>query len=237
MPVSSLLLAGMLTVAVGSGGIVSMSSFQTSSATGETRSVSGVREVVFSMPGTLIITQGTNESLVIDGDSSVSHLIVTRMSGSRLVIERSDGNASGASVTIRLTVNDVASIEQTGEGHIEADGLTSGLLKLVTRGAGDVRIDGLAVDSLRVATYGVGAIDLSGSATQQDVEMYGAGVYRADRLVSSDTTVELRGAGRVTVQSTNTLDARIWGSGVIEYSGNPRVSQDVSGSGRVTHRG
>lgn len=237
MPVASMLLAGMLAVAVGQIGIVSVSSLQTSSTTGETRSISGVRDIVFSMPGTLIITQGTNESIVIDADSSIARSVVTRMSGSRLVIERADGSSSGASITILLTVKDLASIEQTGEGHIEADGLATGSLRLVTRGAGDVRIDGMDVDALRVATYGVGAIDLSGSATQQDVEMYGAGVYRADRLVSSDTTVELRGAGRVAVQSTNTLDARIWGSGVIEYTGNPRVSQDVSGSGRVTHRG
>jgi hypothetical protein len=49
--------------------------------------------------------------------------------------------------------------------------------------------------------------------------------------------VALRGSGRVAVHTTGRLDVRIWGSGVVEYSGNPRLSLDVSGNGRVTKRG
>ena len=197
----------------------------------------GVRDVVFSTGGTLIITQGSEESLVIGADETAAQKITTRISGTRLVIESSEGLTSTNAITYRLTVKDLSSIELIGEGRVESDGFSTSRLRLITRGAGDVRLDRLTMEGLRVATYGVGSIDLSGTATQQDVEMYGAGIYRADRLSSSDTTIELRGSGRVSVQSSNTLDAQIWGSGTNQYLGNPSVSQGVSGKGRITHRG
>ena len=237
MPLANVILAGALAISLGQIGAVTLSGFQASNVAGVTRRAEGVRDVVFSTGGTLVITQGSEESLIIDADSAVAQSITTRISGTRLVIESSESLRSSDAITYFLTVKDLFSIELTGEGRVESDGFSTNRLRLITRGAGDVRLDHLTVDGLRVATYGVGSIDLSGTATQQDVEMYGAGIYRADRLSSSDTTVELRGSGRVSVQSSNTLDARIWGSGTIEYSGNPRVSQGVSGSGRVTHRG
>jgi hypothetical protein len=237
MPLANVIFAGALAISIGHLGVISLTSFQTSNVTGETRHADGVRDVVFSTGGTLIITQGSEESLLIEADEAAAQKITTRISGTRLVIESSEGLPSTNAITYRLTVKDLSSIELTGEGRVESDGFSTSRLRLITRGAGDVRLDQLTVDGLRVATYGVGSIDLSGTATQQDVEMYGAGIYRADRLSSSDTTIELRGSGRVSVQTSNTLDARIWGSGTIEYSGNPSVSQGVSGSGRITHRG
>ena len=237
MPLANVVFAGFLAISIGHLGVISLTSFQASNVAGISRHVEGVRDVVFSTGGTLIITQGSEESLVIDADDATAQKITTRISGTRLVIESSEGLSSTSSITYRLTVKDLSSIELTGEGRVESDGFSTGRLRLITRGAGDVRLDQLTLDGLRVATYGVGSIELSGTATQQDVEMYGAGIYRADRLSSSDTTIELRGSGRVSVLTSNSLDARIWGSGTIEYSGNPSVSQGVSGSGRITHRG
>jgi hypothetical protein len=203
---------------------------------GEARSISGIRSVVLRTGGTLIIEQGTPESFAIEAVSAVASRVTTTVSGSRLTIDDSSSRSSD-SITYRLIVKDLSAVELEGEGRIEVDGLATSHLKLVSRGAGDIWIDHLTSDDLRVATYGAGSIRLTGTATRQDVELFGAGAYLADQLASRDTTVSLRGSGLVSVQASDELDVRIWGSGAVEYTGNPHLHQGGAGIGRVTRRG
>ena len=44
------------------------------------------------------------------------------------------------------------------------------------------------------------------------------------------------GAGRVVVRAEKTLDIDVSGAGVVEYIGNPKVTQDIRGVGRVRRR-
>lgn len=203
MATAGMLLAGMLAVSIGT--IGASCRYESANLQCLRRNTKRQRcaRCRFFIPGTLVIVQGDAESLVIDADASVAHAISTRISGSRLVIENTSSLASSGSITVRLTVKSLSSLEQTGEGHIEMDGLETSQLRLITRGAANARLDRITVDGLRVATYGVGTIDVSGTATQQEVEMYGAGAYRASRSGSSDTSVELHGAGTVSVQASS----------------------------------
>ena len=46
----------------------------------------------------------------------------------------------------------------------------------------------------------------------------------------------MSGVGNVVLHADQTLDASISGAGVIEYVGNPTVTEHVSGIGRVRRR-
>ena len=44
------------------------------------------------------------------------------------------------------------------------------------------------------------------------------------------------GAGKVVVNASRTLHARVTGVGSVEYVGNPAVTKEVSGLGEIRHR-
>ncbi len=86
--------------------------------------------------------------------------------------------------------------------------------------------------------HGSGALDatVSGRVDRQTVRISGAGEYRAANLASADASVRVSGAGRVVVNAQRTLEVSLSGAGNVEYLGNPRVIEHVSGVGRVKRR-
>ena len=64
----------------------------------------------------------------------------------------------------------------------------------------------------------------------------GAGEYRGARLVSQNATVTVAGAGQVVIHAVKTLNATISGAGSVDYIGDPKVTERVSGAGRVRRR-
>jgi hypothetical protein len=79
-------------------------------------------------------------------------------------------------------------------------------------------------------------VELSGRAATQNVTISGAGDYRAADLASEDASVTVSGAGRVVVRVEKTLAVGLSGAASVEYLGNPRVTQQISGAGRVKRR-
>ena len=84
---------------------------------------------------------------------------------------------------------------------------------------------------LKVSISGVGKINMKGEVDTQQVDISGAGSYSAKELISRDCEVDISGAGRATVNVTDTLDIQLSGVGSVEYTGNPSVTQNISGVG------
>ncbi|MDF2761081.1 MAG: hypothetical protein K0S99_3716, partial [Thermomicrobiales bacterium] len=61
--------------------------------------------------------------------------------------------------------------------------------------------------------------------------------YSAADLASRIAAVTASGASQVTVNASESLDARVSGASRVEYIGNPAVTQDLSGVGRLTNVG
>jgi hypothetical protein len=80
---------------------------------------------------------------------------------------------------------------------------------------------------------GAGNVEVSGSADRHDVRISGAGSVHAAHLATKKTTVVISGSGSLTANVAEDLDARISGAGSVIYEGTPRVSQRVTGAGKV----
>ena len=221
--------AGPINVLTGSGTVRS-----------ESRPVSAFDEVELAGVGALTITQGPQESLTVEAEDNLLPQIRSEVRGRRLVIEL-DG---GRTVTLRptkpiryaVTVRDLTAVKLSGAGNVAIPGLTTSTLDVRVSGAGDVTLDGLTAGELALALSGAGDATVSGTVTRQEVTMSGAGSYRAERLESQDARLTVRGAGGATVRASNALNVKVSGAGMVEYFGNPTVSQDISGAGRVTRR-
>ena len=66
------------------------------------------------------------------------------------------------------------------------------------------------------------------------IDINGSGNINTRDVDADDVYTDISGSGDISVTALNMLDARISGSGDIDYWGNPpTVKLDVSGSGRV----
>jgi hypothetical protein len=206
--------------------------------TTESRDVSGFDEVLLSGSGSLNIEQTGTESLTIEGEDNIIELIEAEVTGGKLTIGVRNG--AGISPTrpleFNLTVKDIKALTLSGSGDIKSSKLEAEDLALEIGGSGEMSLDQIAVDSLEALINGSGELTVAGTASRQDVRISGSGNYSGADLKSEEATVSVGGSGSAEVDAGDTLNAEISGSGDIIYIGDPQVTQNVDGSGRVRKR-
>ena len=127
-------------------------------------------------------------------------------------------------------------IALTGNVRMNVPVLQATSMRILASGGSVLSIDDLHATSLHVAGSGALKARLAGRVDNEHVAISGAGSYLAEHLIADDATVSVSGVGDVLVHATRTLNARISGAGVIEYVGDPTVTERVSGIGRVRRR-
>jgi hypothetical protein len=92
---------------------------------------------------------------------------------------------------------------------------------LAVSGRGSVHVDNVDADRLDISISGAGRVAAQGSASD---------------LHSNRARVNISGAGHAVVAPHDELDARISGAGTVQYVGDPRVTEHLSGAGAVRRR-
>ena len=184
--------------------------------------------------GNLIITQGEEESLLVEADDNILPLIETDVFGDRLTIGFKWGYnfIPTSNVRFYLTVADLNRITFSGAGKVDCDNLETNKLEFDLSGAGDIDFN-INADELVITSSGAGNLTLSGEVESQNVDISGVGRYNAKELESKECDIEVSGAGSATVNVTEELDVQISGVGNVYYVGVPIVRQDISGLGKV----
>lgn len=198
--------------------------------------VSGTAEIT--------LVQGTAESVAIAQPARRKDHIDAEVRGDTLYIEAEDGSrwwdlvfgGGGRTAQIVLTFKDLESIAAAGTVKLTATEIKVPELRIAGAGGTSVRIDNLQSGQLRLSGAGALKAELAGRVTDQHVSIAGAGEYRGAKLVSQNATVSVAGAGQVVINAEKTLNATISGAGSVDYIGDPRVTERVSGAGRVRRR-
>ncbi len=184
--------------------------------TSETRNVGGFDKVELRSIGNLSIRQTGSESLSVEAEEDVLPKIRTEVVNDRLIIgpEPNTSIQTTEPINYVLTVKDLHALKVSGSGGISAQDI--------------------GTDKLSTTISGSGAVEISGSADSQEVGISGSGAYRAEYLQSKEAKVDVSGSGSAIVNASDALDAKVSGSGLVEYIGDPTVKKEVSGSGRVS---
>jgi len=200
----------------------------------EERDVSGFHKVYLEGIGNLIITQGDEESLVIEADDNIIPLIKTDVFRHRLTIgfKRGYNFIPIAKIKYHLTVIDLDEISLSGAGDIDCDDFNTDRLEFDISGVGDIDFN-INAERVESTSSGAGDITLSGKVDSQEIDISGVGKYDAEELESRECSISLSGAGSVTVNTNEELEISISGVGNVYYVGSPHVEQDISGLGRV----
>jgi len=186
------------------------------SVTEVSRNVSGFEEVELRGVGNLAIEQSGSESLSVEAEEDVLPKLRTEVVKGRLILGPKPNTSIQTTepINYKLSVKDLNALAVSGSGNVEAEGIGTDRLALTISGAGNVKT--------------------GGEADKQEVNISGSGDYRAEDLESKEVKIDIAGSGSAIVNVSEELDAKISGVGSVEYIGDPTVSQDVSGVGRVS---
>ena len=207
----------------------------------QTRELQAFSEITLKIPAKLHLEQGDKQSFEIVGKQSALDEIVTEVKNRELVIRFKTKNLfmkdfETGKLEIFITVPDLTALSVSGSGDIINDGaINARILNLTCSGSGTIKLDDLKSERMKVMISGSGNVTVAGNDEAEDlsVNISGSGNFRGEGFKSTDVTARISGSGGADVYCTNSLIARVAGSGDIRYKGNPRIDQSIAGSGKV----
>ena len=191
----------------------------------------------------ILLIQGNTEA--IDVDAAPRTTVTATVTNGRLAIHASDrrrwwnrllGHHIAEAPTITLHLRTLDKLALAGNVRMVVPKLATQTLRVGASGGASLTIDDLQATTLRVEGSGALKAELGGHVDEQLVSISGAGSYRAERLRATNATVSVSGVANVVVNVERRLRASISGAGLIEYLGDRKVVEEVSGIGRVKRR-
>jgi hypothetical protein len=198
------------------------------------------RRIEASGIGELRLVQADEERVAIESSPKARARIRIKNRDGTLAIEIVDDQPGWSpfgerppSPRVTVYFRTLESIEVAGAVKVHAHAIDVPDLRIAAAGATGFKAEALKVKRLHVEGAGAFKAELAGDATEQRVELAGAGDYRAAQLRSQSAIVSIGGASRVVINAEKTLSVDVSGAGIVEYVGSPEVTQQVSGAGRV----
>ncbi len=200
-----------------------------------TMEVSGTAKVKFFGLGQLSISQSDSDSLNITADDNLLPLLGSRLEGEVLTLDQKSGQQIRPSKAIeyKLNLKSLEALDWSGAGKVSLSDIKVPRLVVLAAGAGEIQLSGVQVEDLILELGGAVQVVAAGQVKNLNVQGSGAGSLDAKSLQAENATVNLSGTGNAAVNASATLDARISGVGSITYSGSPKVTQSVTGVGKV----
>ena len=194
--------------------------------------------------GKLFISQGKEQSVVVEGDKLAVSRISTNVADGKLVVDVgrdwvekiSAGFDFLSENDIRITVvlKELTELEVAGAADIEVNEVKTDSLDLRMVGASNVKVLDLKANSLSTEIPGAGKVLVEGKVKDLTVTLAGAGNFSGHKLESETAKVVLSGVGSVQLWVKKELDVTIAGVGSVEYYGTPSVKQSLTMLGKVT---
>lgn len=205
----------------------------------EDRPVAGFDGIRLLSVASVFVEQGAGEQVTVRAEDNVISHIQTEVVGGVLEITTESGVSfeNVGPIQVLVTARNLIRLELDGVGEIHAMALGFEALQLALSGTGNLRLSDVDGDRIEARMDGVGAVSIGGRVTEQVVEVFGVGDYKAKKLHSTRANVRVHSLGSATVRVSQHLAATVRGSGSVYYYGNPVVESSVTGSGQVVQVG
>jgi len=124
-------------------------------------------------------------------------------------------------------------IRMHGSGDVEISGV-NGSLDVRQMGSGDFEGESLHLASADFSMSGSGDAEVSGTAAMMEISQSGSGDFDGRSFVVKTAKIRKTSSGEADVHITDTLEARLSGSGDLNVKGNPNMTMiSVNGSGEI----
>lgn len=182
---------------------------------------------------------GKEGQIVIEGEQNIIVHIECKVENGTLKIATEKGYflkpSFGKSVIITVPFESLNEVRFAGSGDLKTKNtIKASDFTAVLAGSGDVTLD---VDAKEVTSKvaGSGNMILKGKANQLNCNVAGSGDLDAFALESNNVDSSVTGSGNCKVTCSDLLQAKVAGSGNIDYKGDPKKKETkVVGSGSIS---
>lgn len=206
--------------------------------TTQTRNVGAYDAISVAGSFQVELVAGREGEIKVEAEENLMEYIETRLKEETLKIRTKEGirlkPGNGHPIRITVPFETISRISLAGSGNVTSK-QTVKADKLVTNlaGSGDITL-AVSADTVKGSLAGSGNLKLTGAAANFDCDIAGSGNVEAADLKAEDVSASIAGSGKAEVYCTDTLKARITGSGDVVYKGSPQKEDSkVTGSGKV----
>lgn len=185
------------------------------------------------------LVSGKEGTITLNGEQNILNYIEVAVVDNTLKIGVQKGYyfklSHGKSLQITIPFESINGLVLSGSGDIKSkDIIKTDAFDAKLSGSGDLK---LIVESQKfnMSLSGSGDIELSGSTNDFSSIISGSGDINASNLKTKSANISISGSGDTQVSCTDSLYARVSGSGDIVYFGEPtKRDTKVLGSGEIT---
>jgi hypothetical protein len=181
------------------------------------------------------LTQGNEESIVIEADENLHNLIKTEVKNNELRIYAEKNIGYASSKKIMITFKDVSKITSTsGSDVISTNTINADYLELNSSSGSDMKLD-LNTKNLHCYSSSGSDLNLSGKTEKLIADASSGSDIKAADLIAESSQVKATSGADITINTAKELTADANSGGDIKYYGNPeKVIKTDSHSGNIT---
>jgi hypothetical protein len=211
----------------GSGNVISM-----------TRNVPSFSSVKILGSFFVTVKKDSISKIEVITDDNIQPYVLTYVNGNTLTVETNYRKCVKKSTIMRINISVplYEKIELRGSGNIAGiDTIEGDHMQISLEGSGNIRMI-LKANNLNADIDGSGHMELYGTSNTMTESVDGSGFIEAFGLSTNTANAHVSGSGLIQIHVVNSLNATVEGSGNITYTGNPLVNSSVDGSGYIGHQ-
>ncbi|HAU21036.1 MAG TPA: DUF2807 domain-containing protein [Erythrobacter sp.] len=183
-------------------------------------------------PDSIIITEGEDLSIEVEGDDEAVDAMRFTLEKGRLGVTRDFDIWDEGKATVRVTMPAPEDLSMAGSGHIESFAMAN-RAEINIGGSGSIKVDEISSERLDVNIGGSGDVSGKGTAERLDVNIGGSGHVRLAELKADRADINIAGSGDVSFASDGRVEANIIGSGDVTVKGSAKCEVNAIGSGTL----
>ncbi|GET32730.1 lipoprotein [Prolixibacter bellariivorans] len=195
------------------------------------RHLTGFDEISVSSGLDLYISQGDNESVVVEADENLQDIIMTKVDGNRLKLYVDKSIRNAKAMKVHVTVKDLKELRASaGSDVVSQTGLTVSSLEIGVSSGSDVKMEVYA-DQLSGGTSSGSDLTLRGKAKNFHADSSSGSDINAYDLTAEDCTAEASSGSDIRLTVNGNFEAHASSGADIYYKGTPTSINTHSSSG------
>lgn len=202
----------------------------------EQRKVSDFNKLVVTGPFDVLLLPNSDGKISITADENLLPVIETFVKNGKLIIRfnKEIEVRKYTKLYVVVPVEELKKISLTGSGSVKNQQLIDwDEVSLSVTGSGDIRLK-VQMNYIKASVTGSGEIYLTGKADATKLNVTGSGEIDAKNLKTLKSEILLTGSGDIYVDVSDSLKAKVLGSGDLYYYTEPEyIKVNSLGSGDV----
>ena len=152
------------------------------------------------------VTIGESKSVEVTSDDNILPMLVTEVVDGELKIRTKGSFNTSIGLKVKITTPSLDSVNSSGVGKVNIEGLDS--------------------EQLAIVLSGVGSVSAKGRVQNLDVTVSGVGSAQLRELTAESVSVAVTGVGGAEVYASKWVNASTTGVGSIKVFGNPAEKKE-----------